>query len=143
MKKLILLLLTTLTLFGANAKDAAFLLDYEEVYGTALSKAKKEHKVLMMVIVKEPCPYCDKLVENTLDTPTIKAKLKNFVPLVIAHDRKYPDRFRPPVRPVTLFINPDNETVLKTLAGYRNVDVFAGAMNAAFQKYKKQYKAKF
>ena len=137
MKKIILLLLMTLTLFAANAKDAAFLLDYEEVYAQALTKAKQEHKVLMMVIVKEPCPYCDMLVEKTLDSADIKAKLKNFIPLVIAHDGKYPDKFRPPVRPVTLFINPDNTTVLYTLAGYRDVDVFKGAMDKAVQKYQK------
>lgn len=137
MKKIILLLLITLTLFGANAKDAAFLLDYNEVYAQALTQAKKEHKVLMMVIVKEPCPYCDKLVDNTLDTSAVKAKLKNFVPLVIAHDGKYPDKFRPPVRPVTLFINPDDSTVLHALYGYRDVDVFTSAMDIAIQKYQK------
>jgi len=137
MKKIILLFITTLTLFGANAKDAAFMLDYQEVYAQALTQAKKEHKVLMMVIVKEPCPYCDRLVENTLDTSTIKAKLKNFIPLVIDHDGDYPDKFRPPVRPVTLFINPDNSVVLYTLAGYRDVDVFKNAMDTAVQKYQK------
>jgi len=137
MKKIILLLLIALTLFGANAKDAAFMLDYQGVYDQALAQAKKEHKVLMMVIVKEPCPYCDMLVENTLDTAAIKAKLKNFIPLIIAHDGKYPDRFRPPVRPVTLFINPDNSTVLYTLAGYRDVDVFKSVMDTAIQKYQK------
>lgn len=137
MKKIILLLLTTLTLFGANAKDAAFLLDYQEVYAKALAQAKQKHKVLMMVIVKEPCPYCDMLVDDTLDTPEIKAKLKDFVPLVIAHDGKYPDKFRPPVRPVTLFINPDNSTILTSLAGYRDVPVFEDAMQRAIAKYQK------
>ena len=135
-KKIVLLLLTTLTLFGANAKDAAFMLDYKEVYSTALAQAKKEHKVLMMVIVKEPCPYCDKLVNNTLDTQAIKAKLTNFVPLIIAHDGKYPDRFRPPVRPVTLFINPDDSSILYTLAGYRGIKVFSNAMDKANVRYK-------
>lgn len=137
MKRIILLLLITLNLFGANAKDAAFRLDYKGVYAQALAQAKKEHKVLMMVIVKDPCPYCDMLVEDTLDTPAIKAKLKDFIPLIIAHDGKYPDRFRPPVRPVTLFINPDNSTVLYTLAGYRDVDVFKSAMDTALQRYQK------
>lgn len=137
MKKIVLLLLTTLLLFASNAKDAAFLLDYEEVYSLALSKAKKEQKVLMMVIVKEPCPYCDKLVEKTLDSQTIKAKLKEFVPLVIAHDDEYPESFRPPVRPVTLFINPNDSSILHTLAGYRDIDVFKDAMDIATQKYKK------
>jgi len=137
MKKIVLLLLMTLTLFGANAKDAAFMLDYKEVYKVALNEAKKEHKVLMMVIVKEPCPYCDKLVENTLDTQTIKDKLTNFIPLIISYDANYPDKFRPPFRPMTLFINPDNSTILKSLAGYRDVDVFKDAMDMAVQKYKK------
>jgi len=137
MKKIVLLLLMTLILFGSNAKDAAFMLDYKEVYKVALDEAKKEHKVLMMVIVKEPCPYCDKLVENTLDSKSIKAKLKNFVPLIISYDDSYPDEFRPPFRPMTLFINPDDSSVLKRLAGYRDVEVFKDAMNTAEKKYQK------
>jgi hypothetical protein len=127
----------TLTLFGANAKDAAFMLDYREVYSQALKEAKQEHKVLMMVIVKEPCPYCDMLVEDTLDSSTIKAKLTNFVPLIIAHDDKYPDKFRVPFNPMIHFINPDNSTILKSLAGYNDVDVFKDAMDTAEKKYKK------
>ena len=127
----------TLTLFASNAKDAAFMLDYREVYKVALDEAKKEHKILMMVIVKEPCPYCDELVENTLDSSSIKAKLTEFVPLIIAHDDKYPDKFRPPFRPMTLFINPDDSSILKSLAGYRDIDVFKDAMDIAEKKYKK------
>jgi len=136
-QKIVLLLLMTLTLFASNAKDAAFMLDYREVYKVALDEAKKEHKILMMVIVKEPCPYCDELVENTLDSSSIKAKLTEFVPLIIAHDDKYPDKFRPPFRPMTLFINPDDSSILKSLAGYRDIDVFKDAMDIAEKKYKK------
>ena len=134
MKKTVLILLFTLTLFASNAKDAAFMLDYEEVYSIALDTAKKENKILMMVIVKEPCPYCDKLVE---DTQIIKAKLKNFIPLVIAHDDEYPESFRPPVRPVTLFINPNDSSILHALYGYRDIDVFQSAMDVANEKYAK------
>ncbi len=136
-QKIILLLLMTLTLFGANAKDAAFMLDYQEVYSVALAEAKKEHKVLMMVIVKEPCPYCDQLVEKTLDSTNIKEKLSNFVPLMIAHDAKYPAKFRPPFRPMTLFINPDDSSILYSLPGYRDVESFENAMDTANKKYKK------
>jgi len=134
-KQLLLFLLLTLTLFGANAKDAAFLLDYHEVYQTALQTAKKEHKVLMMVIVKEPCPYCDELVDDTLDTPLIKKRLKEITPLLIAHDDKYPEKFRPQVRPVTHFINPDNSSIISTLYGYRDVPAFSKAMDQASNKY--------
>jgi len=136
-EKIVLLLLMTLTLFASNAKDAAFMLDYKEVYKIALKEAKQEHKILMMVIVKEPCPYCDKLVENTLDTPLIKEKLTDFVPLIVAHDASYPDKFRPPFRPMTLFIDPNDSSILKSLAGYRDVDVFRDAMDTAIKKYKK------
>ncbi len=136
-KKILFLLLFTLSLFAANAKDAAFMLGYNEVYESSLQEAKKEHKVLMMVIVKEPCPYCDKLVDNTLDTPAIKKRLKNFIPLVIAHDGKYPDRLRPPVRPVTHFIDPDDGSILNTVYGYRGVNTFKKAMDLAVKKYKK------
>ena len=137
MKKTVLILLFTLTLFASNAKDAAFMLDYEEVYSVALDTAKKENKILMMVIVKEPCPYCDKLVEDTLDTPCVRKKLKDFIPLVIAHDDDYPESFRPPVRPVTLFINPNDSSILHTLYGYRDIDVFQSAMDIANEKYAK------
>lgn len=137
LKNILFLLLFSLTLFGANAKDAAFMLGYNEVYTTALQKAKKEHKILMMVIVKEPCPYCDRLVDETLDTPTVKKRLPNFIPLIVAHDGNYPEDLRPPVTPVTNFINPNNGAVLQTLYGYQNVPAFSRAMDQVLQKYHK------
>jgi len=59
MKLLLTLMFTVFTLFAANAKDAAFALDFEDNYQTALDKAKKENKPLMLLIVRDPCPYCD------------------------------------------------------------------------------------
>lgn len=131
MKKIFLILVMAISLFGANAADAAFALGYEEVYKTALAKAKKEDKILMMVIVKEPCPYCDALVERTLDTPETKAKLKDFVPLIIDVHDSFPKDMKPPFTPMTNFINPTNNDVIWEVPGYSKKADFLEAMDEA------------
>ena len=133
MRFIALLLLTTLALFGANAKDAAFLLGYGTNYDVALQKAKKEHKILMMVIVKDPCPYCDRLVDDTLDTPQVKAKLSKFVPLIIDINGKYPKEFQPPFSPMTTFINPVSEKLVLYIPGYVEKKSFLQGMQEALK----------
>ncbi len=141
MKKMFLILVMAISLFGANAEDAAFTLGYEEVYKTALAKAKKENKILMMVIVKEPCPYCDALVERTLDTPEVKAKLKDFVPLIIDIHESYPKDMKPPFTPMTNFINPVDSDVVWEVPGYSKKADFLDAMDEA-KKMKLESKKK-
>ena len=117
MKLLLILFIMSMSLMAADAQKSATLLGYETDYKTAISKAKKEHKVVMMVIVQDPCPYCDKLVHKTLATPCVKRRMKNYIPLIIDKHGKFPKQFKPPFIPITFIIDPDTETTSYEIVG--------------------------
>ena len=117
MKLLILTLLSTLSLMAAIAEDAAMLLDYETEYKTAVEKAKKEHKMLLMVVVQDPCHFCDKLVNTTLDTPCAQRRMKNYVPLVVDKHGDFPKKFNPPFIPMSYIIDPNEEEIVYKIVG--------------------------
>jgi len=106
MKTLFILLALVYTLMAANAKDAAFALDYEDNYKTALAKAQKENKPLMLVVVQDPCPYCDRLVENTLEDARVKKELEGFVSVIIDKHDDLPKQFTGTPVPMVYFIDP-------------------------------------
>jgi len=117
MKILTITLFLLLSLYGADATDAAKLLGYERDYTTAIAKAKKEHKMVLMVIVQDPCPYCDKLVHKTLVTPCVQRRMKNYVPLVVDKHDAFPKQFKPPFIPITYVVDPQSEEVSYEIVG--------------------------
>jgi len=57
MKIFLTLIVRVYTLIAAVAEESAMLLDYETDNKTAIAKTKKENKMVLMVIVQDPCPY--------------------------------------------------------------------------------------
>ena len=117
MKLITLIVLFTYSLMAADAESAAMMLDYESEYQTAIERAKKEHKMVLMVIVQDPCPYCDKLVHKTLDTPAVQKRMKNYVPLVVDKHGEFPKKFKPPFIPMSYIIDPNEEKVTFKIVG--------------------------
>ena len=117
MKQLILLTFLAVTLFGADALKSAKLLGYETDYKRAVAKAKKEHKMVLMVIVQDPCPYCDKLVHKTLVTPCTQRRMKNYVPLMVDKHGTFPKQFKPPFIPISYIIDPVTEKTTYEIVG--------------------------
>jgi len=117
MKTLMTLLFLILSLYGADAKKSALLLGYENDYAKALAKAQKEHKMLLLVIVQEPCPYCDKLVHKSLNTPCVQRRMKNYVPVILDKHDAFPKQFKPPFIPISYVVDPDSETVTFEIVG--------------------------
>lgn len=106
------------------AEDAAFALDFEDEYKVALSKAKKEHKPLMMIVVQEPCPYCRRMVELTLVDARVKKELKNFIPLIIDKKGSFPADFKGTPVPMTYFIDPNIEKSTYKNLGFLDAEDF-------------------
>ena len=73
MKKLLTILLLTLTLFGANVDDFAKEMGFQRDYKTALAKAKELNKPLMMVLGADYCPWCRKFERKTLNSKLLPA----------------------------------------------------------------------
>ena len=117
MKIILTLLLTLSTIFAADALKSAKLLGYETDYETAISKAKKEHKMVLLVIVQDPCPYCDRLVHKTLVTPCVQRRMKHYVPLIVDKYGDFPKQFKPPFIPISYVVDPNKEAVTYEIVG--------------------------
>ena len=88
MKQLLIIILLSFTLFGAHIDDFAKEMSFERDYKSALNKAKKENKVLMMVVSADYCPWCRKFEHKTLNSKLVKSKLDTeIVSLVV--DKKF------------------------------------------------------
>jgi len=88
MKKILLTLLLTLSLFGAE-------LDWIHDYDKALALAKKEHKDVYLFIGADACPYCKKFKETTLSQKYIMDAINaEYVPVYLSRDQhSIPDTF--------------------------------------------------
>jgi len=105
LKLFLLSMLFISALFAANAKDAALKLGAENNYSAAIEKAKAEKKMLVMVIVKENCRWCDKLLNRTLIDPEVKEELKNYITLIIDKNDKFPNDFKENFFPSMFYID--------------------------------------
>lgn len=116
--KIVLTLLSMLcSLMAADASVAAKLLGYESDYQTALAKAKQEDKMVLMVIVQDPCRYCDRLIKETLVTPCVQRRMKHFVPLIVDKHSDYPQQFKPPMIPMSYVVDPYEQKVTFEIVG--------------------------
>jgi len=125
MKKIIISLFFVVPLFGAS-------LDWLSSYDAAVSKARAEHKNIIVYIESNSCPYCHKFRADVLDTKDVIASLEQFVPLKL--DINSPDTKKhfpkAVMTPTTYFITPDNQN-LETIVGYLNEEFFYWRLDSA------------
>ena len=139
MKKIIILLLLSLTLFGANVDNFAQEMGFERDYKTALTRAKKENKILMMVLGADYCPWCRKFERKTLNSSLLKKRLQTEVVTLVV-DKKFdietfPSKFQTQFTPKVFFINPKDETIILDTTGYIKKKHFAENLDNAIQLY--------
>lgn len=122
MKKILTILLLTLTLFGSNVDEFATKMGFERDFNTALAKAKAANKPLMMVLGADYCPWCRKFERKTLSSKLIKPELdKDVITLVV--DKKFdvktfPKEFQTQITPRVFFINPHTQKSFYETVGY-------------------------
>lgn len=94
---------------------------YETNYQTALAKAKKEDKEIMLFMTTSYCPWCRKLENRILSQNDIDAKIKEqFIPLVLNLDKDtYPKQFtKTRITPVLYIVDPEDEMLFDKFLGY-------------------------
>ena len=136
MKIFLVLVALISSLMAADAESAAMELDYYENFDKALLVAKKENKLLMLVMVQDPCPFCDKLIENTLSDAKVKAELKDVVCVVIDKTGKYPEAFKTSFVPRTYFLDSKKEKIVAEALGYAKRDHFLMTIDEAKESQK-------
>ncbi|WP_193150898.1 thioredoxin fold domain-containing protein [Sulfurimonas sediminis] len=130
MKLILSMLLLALSLFGrADLDEYAQKMGFERDYYTALAKAKKAHRPLMLVVTKAECPWCDRLEDRTFTEHTVHTRLKKEVIVVLVYknfdEGEYPaEKFPAPFSPRTFFIDPDTQKNLLIINGYVKPDNF-------------------
>jgi len=139
MKKILLILLLTGSLFAAEIDDYAKEMSFYRDYDLALVEAKQSNKPIMLVIVADYCPWCRKLERRTLASSEIKARLYEVVSVIM--DQKYdadrfPKMFLTPRKPTVFFINPNTGEHFYESIGYVKKDEFADSLDEVKKEFK-------
>jgi thiol-disulfide isomerase/thioredoxin len=99
-----------------------FAFEWLTDYGEAAARASEENKPVMALLMRQTCPYCRMLLDETLVNDTIVKEIeRNYVPLIIDVE-KDPEKtveigLNPRAVPATYIIEGDRVTA--TLIGYR------------------------
>lgn len=140
MKLFLISLLFIGTLLATDAKEAAEKLGVENDFATALKKAETEKKMLVMVIVKEGCRWCDKLVYKTLEEPEVKETLNDYVTLIIDKDDEYPSNFKENFFPSIFYIDYNSQKSVYENVGYIGKKCFLNDLKESLKTRDELYK---
>jgi len=105
MKYIVMIVALSFSLMAADAAKAAKELGVYNNYETALQKAKSENKLMVLVVVWDPCKACDKLVRNTLANTMVKNRLKDYVTVILDYKDKMPKEFHVEMAPRIFYID--------------------------------------
>lgn len=105
------------------AKEMNYVTDYR----TALSKAKKAGKPLMLFMSTSTCPWCRKLENRILSQTDIdKVIQERYIPLALNLDKdSYPEQFgKTRFTPILYIVNSETEKIEHQFEGYSSHDEF-------------------
>gem|GEM_PF-303788 len=140
MKFFILFFTLAITLLGAEIDEFASDMGYYRDYAKALEQAKKEDKVIMLVLVGDYCPWCRKFERQTLKREIIAMHInQNFVPLIVDRnldENNYPSKYYSPRIPSVSFIEPKKESKIFESLGYLQKDEYKEILDQTLAKYK-------
>ena len=118
MKAVIMFVLLVCNLMAISAEDAAWVLDAQTDLAKAFQKAKSEKKMILLVVVKDDCNWCEKMVYNTLKDKSIQENLTNTVTVIVDIHGKLPNDFKVTKTPAMFFIDPKNGKSVYKNIGY-------------------------
>ena len=131
MKYIMMILALSLSLMAADATKSAKMLGVYNNYDTALQKAKSENKLMVLVVVWNPCRACDKLVNKTLSNDVAKNRLKDHVTVILDYKDKMPEVFHIKMAPKIFYINPKTEKSVWESIGAVSVETFMNDLKEA------------
>jgi len=118
MKTVMMFVLLVCNLMAISAQEAAGVLDAQTDLTKALQKAKAENKMVLLVVVKDDCNWCEKLVHETLKDKNIQDNLSNMVTVIVDINGKLPNDFKVTKTPATFFIDAKKEKSVFENIGY-------------------------
>ena len=119
MKILIVFIFMLNSMMAISAEDAAWYLGAETSLAKAYQKAKKEKKnLILLVVVKDGCKWCELMVNKTLRDPNIQENLSDLVTVVVDVNDKLPQDFRAERTPAIFFIDAKRKKSVLENVGY-------------------------
>lgn len=134
MRYILSIMVLVMSLFSAD-------IDWSHDYEKALSQAKKEHKLVYVLITSDSCRWCRKFEKTTLEDEAIKKRLyAEFVTVHLSRNRdNIPKQFEKSPVPRHYFTDFHAE-ILYSALGYRDIETFDSFMSNAEDKYNKNLK---
>ncbi len=131
MKKVLLLALLMLNLFGAE-------IGWNDSFAAAQAKAKKESKPMLVIITTEQCRWCRKLEATTLSDDEVISKINTrFIPVHVTRDKSvYPKTLTAKMVPMSYFLD-GNGKVIYSIPGYWSSEDYQSILDDALRKAKK------
>jgi len=105
MKAILLCALLVCNLMAITAQDAAKILSAQTDLKKACQKARSENKILLLVVVKDKCSWCEKMVHETLNDKSIQYELSDMLTVVVDISEALPDGFEVTNTPAVFFID--------------------------------------
>ncbi|MDQ7042163.1 MAG: thioredoxin family protein [Sulfurimonas sp.] len=126
MKTIYILCITFGLLYAQTYKEFAAEYGYETDYATAYTKAKKEHKKLLLITISNYCPWCKKLENRVLRSNEVSKNVqKDFIGVILNKDiDTIEQRFITNIVPMSYIIEPQTNDILKKRAGYQKKSDF-------------------
>ncbi|RRS30043.1 MAG: hypothetical protein P794_08805 [Epsilonproteobacteria bacterium (ex Lamellibrachia satsuma)] len=119
MKTVIILAILVCNLMAISAQDAAWVLDAQTGLNKAYQKAEAEKKKLvLLVIVKDGCHWCESMVFDTLKDKDIQENLADIVTVVADVNDKLPKEFKATATPAMFFIDVKTKKSVLENVGY-------------------------
>lgn len=136
MKKILLLSMLSITIFGAE-------IAWNDTFAEAQAKAKKESKPMMVLITSEQCRWCRKFEATTLSDEDIISKINTrFTAVHVTRDKSiYPKTLTAKMVPMSYFLD-GNGKVLYSIPGYWPVEDYQSVLDDALRKAKKEIQIK-
>jgi thioredoxin-related protein len=104
-------------------------------FGDALKEAKEHHKMILVELIMESCPYCLQMDKYVLSKADVQAKINEkfiFVKLDIDKD-EIPDLLTSRMTPTFYFLNETGETVLQEIKGAPSKSEFLTVLSASYE----------
>ena len=132
MKKIFVLLLLCLTALSAGD------LNWQKDLKTAFELAKKEHKVVMVMVESKHCRWCKKMKFRTLTDDSVSKRLKKYILVKVLDNDPKALKLLPPIKGApTIFFLTENKKEIITALGYYDVFDFTSYLNDVDKQVKK------
>ncbi|MDD4507058.1 MAG: thioredoxin family protein [Sulfurospirillaceae bacterium] len=118
MKKIILCVLLSISLWAFNFEEAVI-------------EAKKEHKLLLVELEMESCPYCERMEKFVLSKDDVKKLMDEhyvFIKLDI-NKEVIPEHLTSRMTPTFYFLSSDGESIIEEIKGAPSKSDFINYLN--------------